>query len=160
MQDHEESISLETSVIPLLAVQGILASQHFVYTQIVYLIIMSLYDLHLGKAPKLQELLLLKYANGKELRIMEAVAPFWKKVASTLGFDEARIRAIEVGCHYQSEDATREMFCLWLEGDRHLKPATWSTLVQSLKDVNLTEIAVLLSNLVCLQLVKFTELQD
>ena len=114
---------------------------------------MSLYDLHLGKAPKLHELLLLKYANGKELRIMEAVAPFWKKVANTLGFDEARIRAIEIGCHYQPEDATREMFCRWLEGDRHLKSATWSTLIQSLKDVNLTEIAVLLSNLVCLQLV-------
>ena len=117
-----------------------------------FFFIMSLYDLHLGKAPKLHELLLLKYANGKELRIMEAVAPFWKKVANTLGFDEARIRAIEIGCHYQPEDATREMFCRWLEGDRHLKPATWSTLIQSLKDVKLTEIVILLSNLVCFKL--------
>ena len=98
----------------------------------------------------MRELFLLKLPNGEELRIMEKVAPKWKKMAVSLGFDEANIKAIEMGCHYQPEDASREMFSQWLEGvNCDLKPATWSTLVQSLMDVNLRNIARFLRNLVC-----------
>ena len=94
---------------------------------------------------------MLKLPTGKELRIMAAVAPIWKKMAVSLGFDEANIKAIEMCCHYQPEDASREMFSQWLEGNNcDLKPATWSTLVQSLKEVNLRNIARFLRNLVCL----------
>ena len=102
-----------------------------------------------GNVPTLNELLLIKFSDGNTLRIIEIVAPIWQKIALTLGFDEARIKRIEIGCHYQPEDACRDMFGLWLECVSDLKPATWSNLVQSLKDVNLSEIAVKLSNLVC-----------
>ena len=81
---------------------------------------------------------------------MEKVAPVWKKTAITLGFDEAKISTIEIGSHYKPEDATLEMFSLWLKGAQHLKPATWSTLITCLKDVKLNELANLLNNLVCL----------
>ena len=43
------------------------------------------------------------------------------------------------------------MFGLWLEGVGDLKTATWNNLIQTLRDVNLTEIAVKLSNLVCFE---------
>ena len=99
----------------------------------------------------LNELLLIKFSDGNTLRIIEVVARIWQRIALSLGFDEARIKSIEIGCHYQPEDACREMFGLWLEGDGDLKPATWSHLIQSLRDVNLTEIAVKLSNLVCFE---------
>ena len=102
-----------------------------------------------GNVPELKELLLLECSNGKELRIRESVTPDWKNVAITLGFNHANIKGIEMSCHYQPEDATLEMFRQWLKGaNRDLKPATWSTLIQSLKDVKLNEIAAMLSNLV------------
>ena len=110
-----------------------------------------------GNVPTLNELLLIKFSDGNTLRIIEVVAPIWQRIALSLGFDEARIKSIEKGCLYQPEDATIEMFGLWLEDNRDLKPATWSTLIQSLKNVNLTEIAVKLSNLqlVCLKFPAF-----
>ena len=104
-----------------------------------------------GNVPKLHELLLLRFANGNTLRIIELVAPIWHRIALTLGFNEAQTKSIEISCHYQPEDACREMFSLWLEGIGDLKPAIWSTLIQCLKDVSLTEIAVKLSNLVCFE---------
>ena len=77
------------------------------------------------------------------------MAHIWKNVAITLGFSRANIKGIEMSCHYQPEDATLEMFRQWLKGAHsQLKPATWSTLIQSLKDVKLTEIAAMLSNMV------------
>ena len=77
------------------------------------------------------------------------MTPDWKNVAITLGFSRAKIKGIEMSCHYQPEDATLEMFRQWLKGAlSQLKPATWSTLIQSLKDVKLTEIAAMLSNVV------------
>ena len=104
-----------------------------------------------GKVPTLNELLLIKFSDGNALRIIEVVAPIWQRIALSLGFDEARIKSIEKGCLYQPEDATIEMFGLWLEDVSDLKPATWNNLILSLRDVNLTEIAVKMSNLVCFE---------
>ena len=104
-----------------------------------------------GDAPELKELLLLQFSNGKELRIRDRISHIWKNLAITLGFNQAKIKGIEISCHYQPEDATYEMFRQWLKGAHgDLKPATWSTLIQSLRDVKLTGIADMLSNLVCL----------
>ena len=75
---------------------------------------------------------------------METVAPKWSKVATAIGFDGARIDAIEMGTHYQPGDACRKMFTGWLEGGHDLKPATWDILIQCLKAAKLTEIANLL----------------
>ena len=77
------------------------------------------------------------------------MAHIWKNVAITLGFSRANIKGIEMSCLLQTQEATFEMFRQWLKGAHsELKPATWSTLIQSLKDVKLTEIAAMLSNLV------------
>ena len=77
------------------------------------------------------------------------MAHVWKDIAITLGFNRVKIRGIEMSSHYQPKDATLEMFRQWLKGAHsELKPATWSTLIQSLKDVKLTQVADMLSNLV------------
>ena len=79
------------------------------------------------------------------------MAHIWKNVAITLGFSRANIKGIEMSCLHQPQEATFEMFRQWLKGAHsQLKPATWSTLIPSLKDVKLTEIAAMLSNLVSL----------
>lgn len=80
------------------------------------------------------------------MRIMEEVTPKWKHVAIALGFDEARIRAIEIGAHYQPDDACFKMFSDWLAGGHHLKPATWAVLIRSLKAAKLTKNYDLLSS--------------
>ena len=93
---------------------------------------------------------MLELSDGKELRIWDTVIPVWKYVAISLGFTRAMIRSIEVDRHYIPKDATFEMFKVWLNGAHsELKPATWTTLVQSLKDVKFTEIADMLYDLVC-----------
>ena len=96
--------------------------------------------------PKLDQLQLLKFPDGTELRIMEKVAPKWKKVAIALGFDGARIETIEMGALRQPEDASLKMFTDWFAGGHDLKPPTWNVLIQSLRAATLTEIADLLNN--------------
>ena len=101
-----------------------------------------------GESPKLCELQLLKLASRRELRIIETVAPHWKKVAIALGFNQARIKTIEMGSHYQPEEACREIFSSWLNGAHDLKPVTWSSLIQCLKEAKLMETVDMLSNMV------------
>ena len=77
--------------------------------------------------------------------------PVWKYIAITLGFNGAKIRSVEMDCYHKPNEASLEMFRQWLKGAHSdLKPATWSTLIQSLRDVKLTKIADMLSDLVCL----------
>ena len=95
----------------------------------------------------MHELQLLTFDGGRELRIMETVAPKWKKVAAAIGFNEARIEAVDKGEHYRPEDATFEMFSRWLKGEHNLKPVTWDALLQCLKEANLQNMAEMLSNI-------------
>lgn len=78
---------------------------------------------------------------------METVASKWKKVAAAIGFNEARIKAVDKGEHCKSEDATFEMFSRWLKGEHNLKPVTWDALAQCLKDANFQDIADMLCNI-------------
>ena len=107
-----------------------------------------------GNTPKLYELQLLKFLDGNEVRIMEKAAPKWDEVAIALGFDGARIEAIEMGTHYQPGNACRKMFTGWLAGGHDLKPPTWDVLIQSLRAASLTDVSDLLSNTI--EIVSFT----
>ena len=78
---------------------------------------------------------------------METVAPVWKKIATAIGFNEARIKAIDEGEHCNPKDATFEMFSRWLKGEHNLKPVTWDVLAQCLKDANFQFIADMLCNI-------------
>ena len=97
--------------------------------------------------PHLHELQLLTFDDGRELRIMETVAPKWKKVAAAIGFNKERIEVIEEDEHYKQEKATFEMFGRWLKGEHNLKPVTWDALIQCLKEANLQDIAETLRNI-------------
>ena len=101
----------------------------------------------LGEVPQLHELQLLTFDNGRELRIMEMVAPNWKDVAIAMGFNKERIESIEKDEHYKQEDATCEMFGRWLKGEHDLKPVTWDALIQCLKQAKFPDIAKMLSNI-------------
>ena len=104
-------------------------------------------SLHTGSKPEIRELQMLKFWDGRVLRIMESVAPQWKKMAVALGFSVARIKSIEKSKQHQTDDASFEIFSCWLEGEHDLKPPTWDVLVQCLKQANLLDIADMLSNI-------------
>ena len=76
---------------------------------------------------------------------METVAPKWVNLAVALGFDGARIKAIQMGAHYQPQEACFEMFTKWLDGGHDLSAPTWDVLIVSLREANLMGIADLLS---------------
>ena len=78
---------------------------------------------------------------------MESVAPQWELIAVVLGFSVARIKSIDKSKHYQTDDATFEMFSRWLEGEHDLKPPTWDVVIQCLKEANLLDLAETLSNI-------------
>ena len=58
-----------------------------------------------------------------------------------LNFSASRIRTIDMESHYKPEDACRQMFYDWLDGDCDLRgPITWNTLIQCLKEVDLNNV--------------------
>ena len=96
----------------------------------------------LGDRPKLHELQLLEGVSGKKVKVMERVAPDWKRLAISLKFDESKIRIIEMDHKASTEDACQEMFMRWLDGGDDLaQPCTWDTLINCLKRAGLINIA-------------------
>ena len=90
------------------------------------------YDTNTTRAPaaKLQD------RDGRQVRVIDSVAPHWKSVATSLGFDGPRLQLIDMGAFYKPEDACREMFIKWLNGEEGLyKPITWATLISCLQGV-------------------------
>lgn len=73
---------------------------------------------------------------------MELVAASWKNVATALGFNGPRISCLEADAHHVTQDATREMFIKWLDGEHDLcQPITWATLILCLSEAGLAQIA-------------------
>ena len=93
-----------------------------------------------GERPELHQLQLLKSRRGKELRLIEQVAPNWKDLATALHFDWPRIDSIDEA-NRKPEDKCQAMFGRWLDGEHDLEPATWETLHQCLIDAGIVELA-------------------
>ena len=73
---------------------------------------------------------------------MESVAPQWKEIAIALGYDGAKIQSIEMGSHFQPEEACRRVFMDWLNGDHDCcKPITWATVIQCLHEADHSTVA-------------------
>ena len=88
-----------------------------------------------GDRPKLHELQLLEDIDGRtNVRVIERVAPDWKNLAIALGFDQSRLKIIEKDYRGSTEEACREMFTRWLDGEHDLaQPCTWDTLIKCLR---------------------------
>ena len=76
------------------------------------------------------------------VRVVETAAHSWKAVAMALGFSGAQIRTIERDYLNRSEDACREVFIKWLDGEAEVSsPLTWDTLIERLEEARLDELA-------------------
>ena len=90
---------------------------------------------------QLHELQLLEGIDGGSIRVMDKVAPDWKRLAISLKFNQSKIRTIDRD-HNRSEDACREMFMQWLDRGHDLaQPCTWKTLIKCLRRAALIDVA-------------------
>ena len=84
----------------------------------------------------LAKLAVLRTANGKKIKIIERVAPFWQSLGDQLNFDESgsKLALIEAD-HSTSEACCRAMFQHWLNGNG-VTPCSWCTLIGLLDDLD------------------------
>ena len=90
----------------------------------------------------LDKLSLLKLPSGKRVRIIETVAKDWRKVGCQLNFDRVG-NQLDITERQKSNNPVaccEAMFQHWLNGNR-VKPATWKTLTDILKDCKFISLA-------------------
>ena len=103
------------------------------------IIILSLERSKTENTPKFHEFHLI-VANNVEVRLIDSVSAKWEKLAIHLHFLETDIERIRRDCHFQTEHCCRTVLTEWLEG-KGRKPKTWDTVIQALKDAQLSEVA-------------------
>ena len=89
----------------------------------------------LDSMPELHELDLVQ-RNDITIRVINVVAPKWKRAAIRLQFKGHVIETIRHDSHFQAEPACQSMFSKWLEGVGR-EPRTWRTVVEVLKEIGL-----------------------
>ena len=96
----------------------------------------------IGDQPQLHELQLLEGVDGRTVRVMERVAPDWKRLAISLKFNSSIIKIIEKDYKTSTEEACQEMFTRWLAGEHDLaQPCTWDTLINCLRRAAFIDLA-------------------
>ena len=74
--------------------------------------------------------------------VIHKVAAEWKTIADFLDFESSTINIIQDQCRENPTKCCTELFREWLHTDLGLKPKTWSTLFDALKNVKqLTTVA-------------------
>ena len=90
----------------------------------------------LGATPSLAKLSVLRTAQGKKIKIIERVAPFWQRLGDQLDFDNSGSKLATIKAdHSTSEACCRAMFQHWLSGNG-LTPCSWRTLIDLLDDLD------------------------
>ena len=86
--------------------------------------------------PELYQLQKVEGWEGRAVKVIEQVAPFWEKLAYALHFNPAVVEAVARDNHYKCEQACMDMFCRWLSGSAR-QPVNWETLLVALRDCKL-----------------------
>ena len=67
--------------------------------------------------------------------VIPNVAAEWKTVADYLDFTLPLIKIIEEQCRNDPVKCCTELFRQWLSSDYGVRPKTWSTLIETLKEI-------------------------
>ena len=80
---------------------------------------------------------MLRTAQGKKIKIIERVAPFWQRLGDQLEFDNTGSKLALIKAKYPAnpEACCRAMFQHWLSGNG-LTPCSWRTLIDLLDDLD------------------------
>ena len=94
----------------------------------------------------MSQLILLRTNSGK-LRIIDEAISKWKRIGDLLEFDDdgSKVSSFE---KWAPEDALREIFRLWLQGNSAYKPVSWDSLATLLDDSGLKKLAQKVRNVV------------
>ena len=86
--------------------------------------------------PSIGKLSLLRTAQGKKIKIIERIGPFWQRLGDQLDFDNngSKLALIKAD-HSTSEACCRAMFQHWVSGNG-LTPCSWRTLIDLLDDLD------------------------
>ena len=97
----------------------------------------------MSSAPNLKQLQSLRTSDGETIEIIKEIAAQWKRIGACLDFDRVgtQLELIYANkCKDGVEECCRAMFQHWLKGNG-LKPVSWSTLIQILKDCDYNALA-------------------
>ena len=85
---------------------------------------------------------MLTTAEGKKIKIIEAVAPQWLILGDLLEFDGRGNKLESIRVTHPSNPLTccRDMFQHWLAG-HGVRPCSWRKLIELLEDCDLAELA-------------------
>ena len=85
----------------------------------------------------------MKGAGGKELNIIDYTASRWTDIAIAMDFDDTGHTQKTIQDDYNNvTKRCNATFGMWLEGQGRRQPATWSMLIQILKECKLNALAV------------------
>ena len=87
--------------------------------------------------PSLAKLAVLRTAKGKKIKIIERVAPFWRRLGDQLDFDGggSKLALIEAKHPMNPEACSRAMFQHWLNGNG-VTPCSWRMLIELIDDLD------------------------
>ena len=93
--------------------------------------------MHLDPKPTLAKLRLLRTPQGKKIKIIERVAPFWQSIGDQLDFDDNGSKLALIKAEYPANPVAccRAVFQHWLSGNG-LTPCSWRTLIDLLDDLD------------------------
>ena len=92
--------------------------------------------------PTLAQLTMMKTTKGEKIKIIDSVAPQWKKLGALFNFDYEgqTLELIEANNQLKGPVACCwEMFVTWLKGKG--REATWEVLIELLDDSDQSELA-------------------
>ena len=100
------------------------------------------FNIDLDATPTLGRLSVLRTAEGKKIKIIEAVAPRWQTLGDQLEFDSRGIKLGLIKATHPTDliACCREMFQHWLNG-HGVRPCSWHKLIELLEDCDLAELA-------------------
>ena len=100
--------------------------------------------------PKMLELSHLKKRNGEFIRIKKKIGSYYEDLGHDLLKDDDGVITTEIRneCHYNGPQIVGEIFQRWLLGQgRH--PVIWRTLIEVLKNIELSELAKDIESCLC-----------
>ena len=96
----------------------------------------------LGTKPTLPELMKFTFTDGTVVNILVEIAVKFSQFGTFLLDDRtgSRVKIMECKHHYDAEQINMEILREWLAG-RGKQPVTWTTLVEVLRDIELSTLA-------------------
>ena len=92
----------------------------------------------------------LKGKKGRTVKVIEGVAAEWERLAYTLQFSPAVVRAVRRDTNQDCAAACEEVLYRWVSGtEGTLQPVNWVILIECLRDCDFTMLAKDLENALC-----------